>query len=199
VNTRGDDRSGLGVGRYRSEPPVGTVIVFAGDLTVVATERRLVSQGWIPCDGRPIAIHGHHDLYRAIGRLYSPSATAKDAFCVPDYRGQFLRGVAQTAAQDPGIGSRTAPAGGSDPKSVGSAQAGMVEKHQHHYQALEGVQVGNTGSGGGTPPLTPQATSDLLDAGGTQTLSGEETRPKNVYVNYLIKAANVTRGIGVIW
>lgn len=193
-----EDRSGLGVGNHHVDLPLGAVITFAGDLGVAAVERRLISQGWLPCDGRLVSIASFRGLYQLLGRLYTPAGTAKDSFCLPDYRGQFLRGVTTDAKLDPGLKYRTPPPGGTAKASVGSTQPGMVQTHQHHYQALKGVEVGDAGSAGGVPPQTAVATTDLLDGDGA-ALTGEETRPRNIYVNFLIKAAHSTRGIGVVW
>jgi microcystin-dependent protein len=193
-----EDRSGLGLARFDSRTPVGAVIAFAGDLTVAQVERRIIVEGWVPCDGRQLPVHRFHELYAVIGRLYTASGIDKKQFCVPDYRGQFFRTVATTTGQDPGLNERTPPPGGQSGGTVGSTQVQMVQTHQHHYQALEDVVAGESGSGAGVPSPTPSTTTDLLDPSGA-ALNGEETRPKNIYVHHLIKALPVTRGIGVVW
>lgn len=195
---REDDRSGLGLGAERVHPPIGAVVMFAGDLTVGDLENRLVRQGWLPCDGRTVPINAYRALHRVIGQLYTPSGTDKASFCVPNYSGQFVRGVATLKADDPGLDSRTPPPGGKEKTTVGSTQADMVQKHQHYYQALKGVAPSDAGVDGAIPPPNPTATTDLLDDSGG-TLTGEETRPKNIYVHFLIKAAHATRGVGVVW
>ena len=193
-----EDRSGLGLARFDSRTPIGAVTAFAGDLTVAQVERRVIVQGWIPCDGRQIPILRFRHLYAVIGRLYTASGVAPRQFCVPDYRGQFFRTVATSADQDPGLSARTPPPGGGPPGIVGSTQIQMIQMHQHHYQELKGVEVGDTGTAGGVPPDTPAVTTDLLDPSGG-ALNGQETRPKNIYVHHLIRALPVTRGIGVVW
>lgn len=190
--------SGLGVSRYRPDVPVGSVIAFAGDLTIAKVAGLVVDQGWLPCDGRAVSQKTYGELYAVIGGLYTKPGGAKDQFCIPDYRGQFLRGLAAGAGQDPGFSSRIAPPGGSAAQSVGSSQGWMVQTHEHNFQALSGVEVGDAGSGGGVPPATKTSTTDLLASDGS-ALSGEETRPQNIYVNYLIKAGRAQRRLGVRW
>lgn len=198
MREREDDRSGLGLGAEHVHLPIGAVVMFAGDLTAGNLEQRLIRQGWLPCDGRTVTIKAYRALHQAIGQLYTPSSTDKGSFCVPNYSGQFVRGVATQKTDDPGLDNRTPPPGGGDKTTVGSTQLDMVQTHQHHYQALKGAAPSDAGTDGAIPPPNPTTTTDLLDAGGN-ALSGEETRPKNIYVHFLIKAAHATRGVGVIW
>lgn len=194
----GKDRSGLGVETRRVDTPIGAIVIFAGDLSNPGLQMRILRQGWLPCDGRSVKIARYRDLHLAIGGLYTASGTGEGLFQVPDYGGQFLRGVAKDTRQDPGQGVRQPPPGGQSKASVGSTQADMVQTHEHHYQALTGVEVGDAGSGGGVPPAIATATTDLLDGDGVNTLTGEETRPRNIYVHFLIKAAWKTRSVGVV-
>jgi hypothetical protein len=197
VRRVGPTRSGVGLERHQAGLPVGAVTLFAGDLTKGQLEARLVNQGWLPCDGRQVLISAYPVLNHVLSGLYRSARTPDGSFCVPDYRGQFLRGVATEDSQDPGLKERTPPVGGSY-GTVGSTQEPMVQMHQHYYQALADAIAGEAGSGAGAPSPTTPTTTGLLDIH-LKNLSGDETRPTNIYVHYLIKAADWTRGLGVPW
>jgi hypothetical protein len=91
--------------------------------------------------------------------------------------------------QDPGFGNRTAAINGIA-DGVGSTQLCMVQTHEHGYTDYPGQSV-NTGDAPGASLVSSKSTftTGLYtdDSGGT-SLTGEETRPKNIYVNYLIYA-----------
>jgi len=199
ADTPRSDRSGLVLDRQGVDTPVGSVIMFAGDLSNAVTLAAVINRGWLPCAGQAVAQANYPDLFHAIGPLYTPQGAAQGQFCVPDYRGQFLRGLATDSSQDPGFAYRTAPPGGSNAQSVGSSQAPMVQLHQHDYQALEAVEVAQSGPSGAAQPAAATPTTNLLNSGGTGSLTGEETRPQNIYVNFLIKATKTTFAIGVSW
>lgn len=195
----GDSGSGLTFGRHTVELPVGAVIAFAGDLSATPALSQVVADGWLPCDGRSVQQAAYRALFKALGLVYTPKGDPAGTFRVPDYRGQFFRGLASDATQDPGFADRVAPPGGATATMVGSTQPGMVQGHAHDYGALDGVQTGDTGTGGGIPPVAQQKTTGLYSVDGSTSLGGEETRPQNVYVNYLVKAsrARVRLGVGV--
>jgi hypothetical protein len=96
-------------------------------------------------------------------------------------RGMFLRGVDAAAGNDPDKASRVANGtGGNTGNNVGSEQADQFKGHTH--------TISNHGSTnnystllGGTPAWDPGGTAT------TNTSGGNETRPKNVYVYYMIK------------
>lgn len=166
--------------------PVGTVIPYAGTQASIAG---LTSLGWLLCNGRSLQISSYQALYNAIGTAYGGDGSS--VFNLPDLRGQFLRGVDMGAGVDPDTGSRTAQApGGSSGDSVGSRQPAGLQNHQHYwdYNFNYITQSGNdinvqlvsqTGNSGGWMGRQPTTNND----GG-----GNETRPCNVYVYYLIFA-----------
>ncbi len=191
--------SGLAVAVEPVAVPVGAILPYAGDLTSDRVKNSIIARGWLPCDGTAYQITQYPNLYHAIGLIYTPQNASNGAeeFCVPDYRGWFLRGLATGAAQDPGFNDRTAPPQGAK-QGVGSTQACMVQTHEHNFSALSSAAPAETGTAGGIPPATKVPTTDLLNASGTDQLTGEETRPKNIYVNFLIKAEGRTYVLGGI-
>ena len=189
---------GLGLAAYGVELPVGAVIAFAGDPTV--QEWSTQNPNWLPCDGTTRQIADYPELYYALGSgsIYGGDTTT---FTLPNYAAMFLRGVAAYGTglnQDPG--HRTAPSSSTSAYSVGSTQADMVQSHGHDYDKCV-VATPFAAGEGGTPygvlenELTTQTTT-LLDPNGGN-LTGKETRPKNTYVYYLIKAASYAGVVGV--
>ena len=63
--------------------PIGAVCAFA-------TDRRLT--GWLICNGQEYHIDDYKELYDSIGHVFDKENTPEGFFCVPDLRGQFIRG-----------------------------------------------------------------------------------------------------------
>jgi microcystin-dependent protein len=159
------------VGSTGGVPP-GTVVAFAGRILDVP-------QGWVLCDGRALPRAGlYARLFAAIGAANgSPDA---NNFNVPDYRGRFLRGVNNGTGRDPDVNSRTQPAGSSNGggDAVGSLQDDELRSHTHSVAIhLQG--------GVGDHAINGAAAFKASDS--TGAAGGSETRPTNVYVNYIIK------------
>lgn len=190
-----------GPGGYPPPPcpgaPVGAVIAFAGQVATLGTasppgtEEPFITQpieawGWTVCDGRSLPIADYPELYAVLGKLYGGD---DEHFCLPDYRGTFLRGVDGGAHKDPDAAART-PAPGGD-TGIGSRQADAIQAHDHIYGSEPASMA--PGSGGdaagaqsSTPTLTSSGPTDSLQPPGKVRVS-QETRPCNVYVHYLIK------------
>ena len=179
--------------------PSGTIIAFGGDS---------IPTGWLACDFSAVSRTTYPALFKAIGINWG-IGDGISTFNLPDLRGLFLRGVAGLAgvAADPDVANRIAENanGGSTGNKVGSYQPHAFQGHIHALNSniLEGgqnttatntgLQVGgsfyNVGTLGTSSPgnadnsvTTP--TSDGIH--GTPSISSE-TRPSNVYVNYIIK------------
>ncbi|HYW16010.1 MAG TPA: phage tail protein [Allosphingosinicella sp.] len=183
--------------------PVGAMMAFAGRLGPAVPPSSppgapfdpgasppmtypLESWGWTVCDGRSLDRNDYPELFAALGNLYGGS---DPQFKLPDYRGYFLRGLDPGGGADPDRDKRTAavPGSGGNAEGVGSTQGCAFQQHEHQYlgasvagAAAQGEQSSATTSkenyttGGGAYP------SDVKT-------SPTETRPVNVYVNYIIK------------
>lgn len=171
--------------------PVGTIIAFAGDLANIPA-------GYLPCDGSPQSRITYVDLFNVIGEAWG-EGDGTNTFNLPDLRGRFMRGVDDGAGNDPDAGTRTASnTGGNTGDSVGSVQSDSFQGHRHKLDtgtANAGLATVATAANRSSP--TPGNTSDFFPAtiagtiiadavNGTPRVSSE-TRPKNVYVNYIIK------------
>jgi microcystin-dependent protein len=152
--------------------PPGTILAYAG---------AEAPPGWLPCDGTLLdsTKAENANLYARIGVSYGGSATS-GMFNLPDLRGRFLRGWDDGAGQDPDAADREPSAeGGNEGDAVGTLQHDMVGQHTHQSVGLNPVAKLVT---------TDFATFSAPDAlGTTGTNEGNETRPVNVAVNFIIK------------
>jgi microcystin-dependent protein len=193
----------LGAAAILVEVPVGAVLPYAGPINP-CTRRSLVEQGWLVCDGAPVYASVYPELYGVIRRLYGwPSGKEGDAgvFCLPDYRGMFLRGLDRGAGVDPEAAERT-PAGpggtGNKGDQVGSRQGEAIEDHTHTYQETV-TAVPNLGQfqAGGLPLGTMAAqTEGVTQVDGQPDIT--ETRPVNVAVNFIIKSRSTVSAISAV-
>lgn len=164
--------------------PIGTILPYAGDITT-ATTQTLISEGYVPCDGRALllSLPQYKALYGVIGGAYGQDDTQ---FFVPDYRGRFLRGTDHGAGRDPDAASRTAPnpsatQGGNTGDAVGSIQVDALQEHTHDYTSYHDYHRIDFG-GLETPGVLDETTTDATSV----AAGGKETRPKNTYVQFVI-------------
>ena len=115
--------------------------------------------GWVLCDGKAL-------MGTALGRL-------SGAANLPDLRGQFLRGF--NAGRNDGRGD-----GDGDAHVLGSSQVDQFGAHVHH---LIGSAI--TAQQGGPPAYVPAGGGPQLPD--TASAGGNETRPKNVAVNFFCR------------
>jgi len=152
----------------------GAIVAFGGDSAHIP-------KGWLLCDGRELdATDSRYiNLFKAIGYNWGTSDNATK-FNIPDTRGLFLRGVNNGSGNDPDVADRTNNKGGNTGDKVGSYQVDEIKTHTHDFSAVR--------YRGGNGNISESGTGSYLNLGGTTTSSGgNETRPKNVYVNYIIK------------
>ena len=177
--------------------PVGVVLPYAGPLAVTDTGKdidldqigaNLRDTGWLPCDGLAYPCGQYAQLFGVIGNAFGGDGTS---FNVPDMRGRFMRGVSGGTGNDPDSGARTVLAkGGNEKDKVGSLQLDAFQQHEHDYLAL--VPEAEVQPGEGLPAYEPgktmPTTSYVADpVGGAAPRTATETRPVNVYFNYIIR------------
>lgn len=170
----------------------GTQLVLPGTVVAYAGAPSNIPSGWLLCDGS--AFNGnaarYRPLYLVLGVFHGDGTTgnghnAESNFNVPDYRGRFLRGVSQSSGFDPDAGIR-APmaAGGNSGNKVGSVQDDVFKEHRHKNFSSEhnGAIVAS--------PRQFLAGGNINHTEGYFGVSpegGNETRPKNANVYYIIK------------
>ena len=153
-----------------------TGMVAAFPVAVTAAE------GWLVADGQTVLRATYPDLFALLGVVYGPGDGSTD-FVLPDYRGQFLRGLDAGAGVDPDAAGRTDRGDGVTGDAVGTKQNDNVGVHNHPFRWQEGssnsggnyVTVSNSNS-------THSNTSQLA----VQNNTGSESRPVNVNVQYFI-------------
>lgn len=163
--------------------PPGSIMAWGG-VTAPA--------GWLLCDGLSYNNVDYPNLSAAIGKNFGGTGST---FNVPDARGMFLRGVAGTSTVDPDKTTRVASnIGGNPGNNVGSKQTGEFKSHNHgggnhSHTYNSSTNGGNSHSGTANDSSRKFLETINTSSSGTiiQTQGGSETRPVNLYVNYIIK------------
>jgi len=178
--------------------PIGTILPYGGNVKNPERAKELKDQGWLVCDGSSYdkGDKNYQELFKAIEYAFGKDG---DRFRVPDLRGRFVRGVNNGSKRDPDAANRTSENGGYKGDMVGSVQDGDFQEHTHVQRSLQRIGDGPkdrfTKPGprviarycADNEPLSytndePKAVFENCPSG------GNETRPKNVYVNWIIKA-----------
>jgi len=163
---------------------VGEIVAFAfgGRDESDPQVQLLRSQGWLACEGQSVAQAGRTGLptlFAAIGKSWG-STDPNNTFCLPDFRGRFLRGWSHGSGQDPDAAQRTSiGANGARGDAVGSAQEDELQRHSHGLCGTFPADQNNNASD--RPTVTMGSLPSLGESGG-----GNETRPRNAYVMYCI-------------
>lgn len=200
--------------------PIGTILPYGG-LVDGNARGELARQGWLVCDGEEYSESDYQELENTIGVYYGrpsragmfkvPDLRGRFLRGVDDGTQRDPDAASRTAS---------AP-GGNTGDRVGSLQEDENKSHKHEYfdesqriiqlnelslvrQKLEADPNYKADSVVEDPPdmpLTVQLTAgqlaglnNLIDRYAkrdTSTNDGKETRPKNIYVNWIIKAKNV--------
>ena len=157
--------------------PSGVVFPFAGTAA---------PYGYLLCQGQAISRTEYASLFAMIGTSHG-QGNGSTTFNLPDYRGRFLRGVDGTAGNDPDKASRTAMnTGGNTGNAVGSVQADANAAHFHESSLITAANDSSFGRGSVGQGILGSA-SGTNTRTYTNTVGGNESRPKNAYVNYIIK------------
>jgi microcystin-dependent protein len=154
--------------------PIGTILAFAG-------EKSSIPEGWLYCDGRAVSRTEYSELFSVIDEFWGEGDNSTE-FNLPELRGYFLRGVADGETRAPDRDDRFAKNNGNSGDAVGSYQGDIFTSHTHGANSRSSnanaaapfVSVGSANIGGGSISLGNSG--------------GNETRPINAYVYYIIKA-----------
>ena len=177
----------------KTGPPVGSIMPFYGTAAAAAT---LELGGWFLCDGRSIASIDNNVLFPDEKTALQNVIGSGN---LPDLRGLFLRGI------DPAGGTQHDP---DADRAVGNVQTSQIQGHTHNYdRASDATESANANVGVGVSTTNVRndvANVNVLTAafatGGNHSHninhtvtatnsagSGNDTRPVNAAVNYLIK------------
>ncbi|KKN72053.1 hypothetical protein LCGC14_0414480 [marine sediment metagenome] len=154
--------------------PIGVMLMWMTDVAPV---------GWKICDGTAISRTTFADLFTLLDTTYG-IGDGSTTFNLPDLRGRFARGRDAGAAVDPDAGARTDRGDGTTGDVVGTKQAEDFKAHTHV------IQQDLNGSPGVLPDsiAANQGTSAFV-ANKALATGGNETRPTNINVNYIIRAS----------
>jgi len=147
----------------------GTFLPTAGGLPAGAVQvfaMNSAPSGWLSCDGSAISRTTYSTLFSAISTTYG-TGDGSTTFNLPDLRGEFIRGWDAGRGIDSG-------------RTFGTAQSDAFEAHNHDvsWTAAEG------GSGAGSRVQTYNVG---YNNNPTETVGGNETRPRNIAMLYCIK------------
>ena len=187
---------------WQAAPSVGT---NGGAGTILAFGGTVVPTGFVLCDGSSYLISTYPDLAAALFDIstgkYAYGAPDGTHFNVPQLEGYFLRGTSNGTGNDPDASSRTAlQTGGNTGDNVGSFQTDAADISG----SLTGsFPITDATGGGGQPAALPTGFPTTLGPNSTYSNvsisgggGGTETRPKNVYVNFIIQTVPGTGGGG---
>ncbi|MCC8424455.1 tail fiber protein [Mucilaginibacter sp. UR6-11] len=169
--------------------PVGAIVAFAGP-------KNKIPANWLYCDGT-LCDRTETDpatgqlkygaLFNTIGNSWGGDGANK--FALPALQGLFLRGVSDGTGVDPDAGSRDKSrpdlnSSGNGGDAVGAKQPDQVISHNHtvnpQHNFMDNSIGPNSVEGDGNVNYGPMGISTAL-------YGGNETRPKNAYVYYIIK------------
>jgi microcystin-dependent protein len=168
--------------------PIGAVMAFAGILDPTKRPENdilLKRSNWWPCDGKQLRVEEYPELFEVLGYVYGGR---EEFFKIPDYGGYFLRGAPRSndsKEKDLDMKNRTPPNGGTGgtPEEAGSIQDDALQKHKHEYStSLTATSFSQEG------PLVGFSKDTSKTEGPCEAkVSDSETRPKNIYVHFIIK------------
>ncbi|MCW3099765.1 MAG: Tail Collar domain protein [Chthonomonadaceae bacterium] len=174
--------------------PIGAVIPFAGSST-----SDLLYDGWLVCNGQSLDPKDpeYTPLFDVIGTAFGGSGNT--SFNLPDLQGLFVRGADEGSGHDLDAATRFAlTAGGATGDKVGSVQDYETKSPANKFTAdiphlPDDNHKGNYGSLIGDRYADWNGGSIAVTVGGGDA----ESRPVNIYVNYLIKFADYPTSPGI--
>lgn len=159
--------------------PTGCVQMFAGSTA---------PQGWLYCNGQAVSRTTYADLFAVIGTTYG-SGDGSTTFNVPNFVGIFPRGAAMSGTTTQVISGITYTGG-----SLNDKQTDQIQNHKHVQLDPAGgtrqiVEVQTQAGGGTFVNVYRGIENSTWNTGELSTgRTGNETRPANISIAYIIKA-----------
>jgi microcystin-dependent protein len=163
--------------------PAGAITMYGG---------AAAPTGYLICDGSARNRTTFAPLFAAIGTAFGVG-DGSTTFNIPDLRGIFPRGVNAGSGNDPNAGSRTATNGGNSGDNVGSFQTdatavnGLSASPSGFSTPSVDVSVASAFTGQAINSGNVSATGGTVNVGSIGLSGDAETRPLNLYVNFIIK------------
>lgn len=129
--------------------------------------------GWLKCNGQAVSRATYAELFAIIGTTFG-AGNGSTTFNLPDYRGEFPRGLDEGRGVDPG-------------RVLGSSQADAVAAHNHNVGGFT-TSASNTGQGVFSfYSVTSHGGGASFNGYTTSTTGGTETRPRNTAAPWFIR------------
>jgi len=135
--------------------------------------------GWLECAGQSILRSAYPTLFAVIGTRYGVVDSAH--FTLPDMRGYFPRGWDHSRGIDPDKATRTDRGDGTTGDAIGTKEAEGFKSHTHPI-ITHSVETGPSDVNAVTYGCTP-----VEGAAVTSSTGGNETRPININIMFIIK------------
>ncbi len=164
-----------------ANPPSGSGTLAGGinSGAILAHAQSTCPSGWLAANGSNVSRTTYSALFTAISTMYGVG-DGSTTFTLPDYRGYFLRGWANSSTIDPDRASRTNRGDGTTGDNVGTKQTDAFKAHTHPSSAAASFQTRDLYD-------VPAVGNAADDGSATGSAGGSETRPANIYVLYCIK------------
>jgi len=169
----------------------GTIVAYAGSVRVQAIDPKQKepiepedAKGWLLCDGKELPKGQFTKLKKVLRNQWGIGPSGEPM--LPDFRGLFLRGVDYSKNSDPDVDVR-AHKYQQYCDEVGTYQGDDLLAHAHPIY-IKGENPGkglNIDLALANTPSYDIVTNQLIIPNSIE--SHVETRPKNIYVNWLIK------------
>ena len=150
--------------------PIGTILPFYGAESQVPT-------GFLLCNGKVVSISKFPLLYEHLVFANPKLMVDNKLVELPDLRGEFLRGLDNGRNID-------------KERELGSYQndQAQVSKHSHGLSQGIGRSGGWAGGWGGAAGCKAVNSPGDANLEVTETQNEAETRPRNIAINYIIRA-----------
>lgn len=163
-------------------------MAFAGDVNDPAISSSLLAQGWLPCWGQSVAIATYGDLDSAISNIYGGNGAN---IMLPDLRGRFVRGAHNRPASTIAFAvGQTLTSLTAQPQS-GQFSLDANGSHAHAAPSVPGWSNSSAYSAGyDNAQWNDGSVGTSRDGAHTHTVTtggDSESRPVNLYVEYIIK------------
>jgi microcystin-dependent protein len=178
--------------------PIGCILPYGGPLAQGEAQAGVLDEikyylartGWMFCDGTPLNCKDYAQLYSVIGKSFGFDEGA-GTFNLPNLQGMFIRGVDGNASVDPDVSSRKPAVKNANPNAVGSTQQDAFQGHEHYYKGVLTPAADLTLGPGDAPTsgVMPDqvTTSEIEQSPDGKPRVASETRPVNIYLNYIIR------------
>jgi len=149
--------------------PLGTVLAYSS--SVLPTNGK-----YMFCDGSEVSIASYPDLFKVLGNMFNKvGVNATSSFNLPDLRGYFIRGLDVVQKVD------------MDERKLGSIQQDMFKEHTHEYVHLAAANPFGNGLNLDRNVIPTLDWVRNYPGNNVGLTGGEETRPKNMALNYILR------------